>query len=319
MLSTWTAPGCKRVWAVRAHEERCTGVAWHPHAASEAVLEGVVAGGSDAQPSSSGVVALATASADCTARLWSPAGKLLRALSGHTDRLARCAFHPFGRQLATASFDLTWRWWDVETGACLLEQEGHSRPVYALAHHPDGSLLVSAGLDAYGRVWDLRTGRCVLTLQGHVKQVLAVDCSANGVSVATGSEDNTVRVWDLRRKGQAVYTIPAHTSLVSAVRYQPGTGATLMSAGYDKVVKVWCGRSHKMLAVLAGHEGRVMHADVSPDGSHTVASVSYDRTLKFWAPDEAPAADVLLFGGGNSREAAPADGGGGGAVAMDEQ
>lgn len=33
----------------------------------------------------------------------------------------------------TASFDQTWRLWDIETGECLLEQEGHSRSVYAVA------------------------------------------------------------------------------------------------------------------------------------------------------------------------------------------
>ena len=33
----------------------------------------------------------------------------------------------------TASFDQTWRLWDIETGECLQEQEGHSRAVYAVA------------------------------------------------------------------------------------------------------------------------------------------------------------------------------------------
>lgn len=51
---------------------------------------------------------------------------------------------------ATASFDTTWRLWDVETGGCLMEQEGHSRGVYAVGFHPDGSLVASAGLDAIG-------------------------------------------------------------------------------------------------------------------------------------------------------------------------
>ena len=37
-------------------------------------------------------------------------------------RLGRLAFHPFGRHLATASFDQTWRLWDVQTGQCLQEQ-----------------------------------------------------------------------------------------------------------------------------------------------------------------------------------------------------
>jgi WD40 repeat protein len=58
---------------------------------------------------------------------------------------------------ATPSFDSTWRLWDAETGACLLEQEGHSRGVYAVAFHPDGSLAGSVGLDAIGEYF----GACV--------------------------------------------------------------------------------------------------------------------------------------------------------------
>jgi hypothetical protein len=65
--------------------------------------------------------------------------------------------HPWLRRVgrsrcpqATASFDTTWRLWDVERGACVLEQEGHSRAVYAVGFHPDGSLAASAGLDAVG-------------------------------------------------------------------------------------------------------------------------------------------------------------------------
>lgn len=55
---------------------------------------------------------------------------------------------------ATASYDMTWRLWDVETGSCLYEQEGHSRQVYAVAFHPDGSLAGSVGLDAHGEWQD---------------------------------------------------------------------------------------------------------------------------------------------------------------------
>lgn len=55
-----------------------------------------------------------------------------------------------GRHIATASFDETWRLWDAETSACLVEQEGHSKAVYTVAFHPDGSLAASGGLDAIG-------------------------------------------------------------------------------------------------------------------------------------------------------------------------
>ena len=66
---------------------------------------------------------------------------------------SRCVTLPDGmrgRHLGTASYDGTWRLWDMERGYCLLEQEGHSRSVYALAFQGDGALAASGGLDAIG-------------------------------------------------------------------------------------------------------------------------------------------------------------------------
>ncbi|GLC45347.1 hypothetical protein PLESTB_000312800 [Pleodorina starrii] len=276
VLSLWSVPSCAKRWSAPIPSEapRLTGVAWHPAATRGSHSEAAVN--------------LASAASDGVARLYSANGELLRSLEGHTDRLARLAFHPLGRHLATACFDGTWRLWDVESGSCLVEQEGHSRGVYAVACHPDGSLVGSAGMDAYGRVWDCRTGRSVLLLEGHVKPLLAMDFSPNGYHLATGSEDHTAKVWDLRKRG-CLYTIPAHTSLLSTVRFERTAGHYLLTAGYDCVAKVWNGRDFSLLKSLAGHEGKVMGADVSPAGNHLIATVSYDRTIKMWAPEELPA------------------------------
>jgi len=93
----------------------------------------------------------------------------ISSLVGHELRVAKAAFHPSGRYIGTSryvgkielchiflsftfncdsliinsffSFDLTWRFWDVETSTELLLQEGHSREVYALGFQDDGSLV----------------------------------------------------------------------------------------------------------------------------------------------------------------------------------
>lgn len=115
--------------------------------------------------------------------------------------------------------------------------------------------------------------------------MLAVDFSPDGTHLATGSDDNACRIWDLRAK-RCEYVLPAHRSLISAVRYEPAHGRYLCTASYDQTVKLWSARDHRLVKTLAGHEGKVMCADVSPDGSHSIASVAYDRTLKTWAPDD---------------------------------
>src|SRR3979411_2204825 len=67
----------------------------------------------------------------------------LAVLKGHQDRVCRVAFHPSGRYVASASFDTSWRLWDVATSKELLLQEGHSKEVYAVEFQNDGSLVAS--------------------------------------------------------------------------------------------------------------------------------------------------------------------------------
>ena len=68
-------------------------------------------------------------------------------------------------------------------------------------------------------------------------QVLGVDFSPTGYHLATGGEDHTCRIWDLRKKG-CLYVIPAHTSLVSALKWEPRDGHFLVTASYDNTARV---------------------------------------------------------------------------------
>ena len=96
-------------------------------------------------------------------------------------------------------------------------------------------MILHSGLDAIGRVWDLRTGRTAMVLDGHVEGILTMAFSPNGYAlavalsphlvltpyryqIATGASDDTIRIWDMRSL-KALYTIPAHLSNVSDVRF----------------------------------------------------------------------------------------------------
>jgi U4/U6 small nuclear ribonucleoprotein PRP4 len=72
-----------------------------------------------------------------------PSDAPLSILRGHADRVCRLAFHPSGLYVASASFDTTWRLWDVTTSKELLLQEGHSKEVYGIDFQDDGALVAS--------------------------------------------------------------------------------------------------------------------------------------------------------------------------------
>lgn len=68
-------------------------------------------------------------------------------------------------------------------------------------------------------------------------QILGISFSPNGYHIATGSEDNTCRIWDLRKR-KSMQIIPAHSHLVSQVKYEPQEGYFLATASYDTTAKV---------------------------------------------------------------------------------
>lgn len=79
-----------------------------------------------------------------------------------------------------------------------------------------------------------------------------------------------------------MYTIPAHSNLISQVKFEPQEGYFLVTASYDMTAKVWSARDFKPVKTLSGHEAKVTSVDVLGDGSY-IATVSHDRTIKLWS------------------------------------
>lgn len=62
--------------------------------------------------------------------------------------------------------------------------------------------------------------------------------SPNGYHLASGGEDNSCRIWDLRKR-KCLYIIPAHSNLISQVKYEPQEGYFLVTGSYDTTAKVF--------------------------------------------------------------------------------
>ena len=139
--------------------------------------------------------------------------------------------------------------------------------------------------------------------------------------IATGSGDDTIRIWDMRSL-KALYTIPAHLSNVSDVRFfyadelppnytsdvsMNGTGDSspdvnpsdpvkvleewkyrsglyFASGGYDGLVKLWSADDWQCLRTLPTDGNKVMSVDLSHDGK-MLASGTYTRNFQIFTPD----------------------------------
>jgi guanine nucleotide-binding protein subunit beta-2-like 1 protein len=88
--------------------------------------------------------------------------------------------------------------------------------------------------------------------------------------------------------GQLKYTLQddGHQEWVSCVRFSPNVQTPLVvSAGWDKLVKVWSLTTCKLHNNLQGHQGYVNTVTVSPDGS-LCASGGKDGVAMLWDLNE---------------------------------
>uniref|UniRef100_A0A4W5L4R8 PRP4 pre-mRNA processing factor 4 homolog (yeast) n=1 Tax=Hucho hucho TaxID=62062 RepID=A0A4W5L4R8_9TELE len=86
-------------------------------------------------------VNMASCAADGSVKLWNlDSDEPVADIEGHSQRVARVAWHPSRCFLGTTCYDYSWRLWDLGAQEEILHQEGHSKGVHDLHFHPDSSL-----------------------------------------------------------------------------------------------------------------------------------------------------------------------------------
>ncbi|XP_055990951.1 coronin-7 isoform X1 [Sorex fumeus] len=110
---------------------------------------------------------LAVAGEDARIRLWRVPPDGLEAtlttpeavLTGHTEKIYSVRFHPLAADvLASSSYDLTVRVWDLSAGAERLRLQGHHDQIFGLAWSPNGQQLATVCKDGRVRVYAPRSG-----------------------------------------------------------------------------------------------------------------------------------------------------------------
>ena len=102
----------------------------------------------------------------------------------------------------------------------------------------------------------------------------------NLLATGGGSYDRMINFWNTNT-GAKLANIDTGSQVTSIIWSQQYKELTSTHGFPYYQVSVWHYPSLKKLADLEGHEARVLHSTVSPDGT-TVATGASDESLRFW-------------------------------------
>jgi len=177
---------------------------------------------------------LVSASSDYTARVWSvPSLSPLALLSGHRDDVEMAVFSPDERRVATASRDHLVRIFDTVSGTLQACLEGHRADVISVEWAAGGEELVSSGDDGTIRRFSAKSGKRLDTIDLDGVEADTVVCGPHGVFFVGTDRGEIVTL-----RGAARDVTPGHASGIKRLVFQAST-STLLSASYDRLVKLW--------------------------------------------------------------------------------
>lgn len=162
---------------------------------------------------------------------------------------------------------------------CKRRIPAHEGGCSSIVFEYNSSKLVSGGQDKAIKIWDTDTGSLSRTLYGCLGSILDLSVTHDNKAVIAASSANNLYVWDVN-SGRVQHTLTGHVEKVCAVDVSQVSNRNVVSAAYDRTIKVWDLQKGYCVSTLIFHSN-CNSLCFSVDGQ-TICSGHVDGNLRLW-------------------------------------
>ena len=209
-------------------------------------------------------------------------GKLLYVINdAHAAGVTALAFTNDGGRLVTGGADHQVRVWRVtdQSQSLLASMKEHRGMVTSIAMRGEDEECISASADGSCIVWDMQryVRNQALFASTFFKSVVF---SPDESQILTTGTDRKLTYWDAADGSEIREIEGSETSEINSLAVT-SDGNALISAGGDKLLKLWSYDEGTLKGVGHGHSGSISAVAVSPD-QRAFVSVSEEGTIIIW-------------------------------------
>ncbi|MDZ4783322.1 MAG: c-type cytochrome domain-containing protein [Planctomycetia bacterium] len=169
------------------------------------------------------------------------------------------------------------RIFSVADGSLLFEIKKHTDWVTSIEYSPDGVLLATGDRSNGLFVWEAETAREYQNLKGHNLGITSVSWRGDANLLASASEDGTIKLWEMEN-GSLIKSWDAHGGGAACVSFSHD--GRLVSAGRDRVVKIWDANGAQLRAFDAFHDLALQCVFTHDDAQ--VAAGDWTGEVRLW-------------------------------------
>ncbi|XP_058102057.1 autophagy-related protein 16 [Magnolia sinica] len=162
---------------------------------------------------------------------------------------------------------------------CKHKLSAHTGGCGSLLFEYNTDKLITGGQDQTVKIWDTKSGTLSSTLYGCLGSVLDLSITHDNRSVIAASSSNNLFVWDVG-SGRVRHTLTGHADKVCAVDASKVSSRNVVSAAYDRTIKVWDLQRGYCINTLISYSN-CNTLCFSMDGQ-TICSGHVDGNLRLW-------------------------------------